>query len=236
MTAGAVGSIRRNDVAGKGSGDLFRAVPLAQFRTGDGLSGAGDGLTFTGYGAVFNTPTRIDSWEGLFDEQLAPGAFVKSLRERTPKFQFDHGRHSMLGSVPIGVITDIHEDGHGLYVEARLGQHMLIDLVREAIATGAVDGMSFRFEVVREEWRDTNGRRVAPEDVRRILYYGEQPERAPLLRTLKEVNVSEVGPVVWPAYPTTTAAVRTHPTGAPKLSRAVARRRLQLLEFGRKAK
>ncbi|WP_245906329.1 HK97 family phage prohead protease [Mycolicibacterium palauense] len=186
--------------------NLLRTVPFEIIRADDDT---GDGRTFTGYGAVFNEPTRIDSWEGLFDEQIAPGAFRKSLRERTPKFQFDHGRHPLIGSIPIGVIKDIHEDERGLFVRSRLGQHIIIDLVREAIATGAIDGMSFRFSVVRDEWIDVDGNAVKAEDVRRILYYGEQPERAPLIRTLKEVKISEVGPVVWPAYGGTSAEVRS---------------------------
>ncbi|GAS95471.1 phage prohead protease [Mycolicibacterium canariasense] len=180
--------------------DVCRSVPFTSTRDD------GDGLTFEGYGAVFNSPTRIDSWEGTFDEQIAPGAFRKSLRERTPKFQFDHGHHSLIGSVPIGVIEDIREDDNGLFVQARLGQHFLIDLIREAIATGAIDGMSFRFSVVRDEWRDAEGKLVRPEDVEEALWSGS---RGILLRTLKEVKIAEVGPVVWPAYSDTTASVRS---------------------------
>lgn len=183
--------------------DLCRSVAFTFTRDGND---DGDGLTFTGYAAVFNSPTRIDSWEGCFDEQIAPGAFRKSLRERTPKFQFDHGHHSLIGSVPIGVIHDIHEDDRGLYVSARLGQHFLIDLIREAIESGAIDGMSFRFSVVRDEWRDADGKIVKPEDVEEALWTGS---RGILLRTLKEVKVAEVGPVVWPAYADTSAAVRS---------------------------
>lgn len=185
--------------------DVCRSVPFTLTRDGEG----DDGLTFEGYGAVFNSPTRIDSWEGTFDEQIAPGAFRKSLRERTPKFQFDHGRHSLIGSVPIGTIVDIHEDDRGLYVSARLGKHILIDLIREAISTGAIDGMSFRFSVVRDEWRDNAGKIVKSDEELRRLLYGEEPERLPLLRTLKEVKVAEVGPVVWPAYADTSATVRS---------------------------
>jgi HK97 family phage prohead protease len=168
----------------------------------------GDGRSFIGYGAVFNSLTRIDSWEGTFDEQFAPGAFRKTLRERKPKFQFDHGRHPMIGSVPIGVITEIREDDRGLYVEARLGKHMLVDFVQEAIETGAIDGMSIRFSVVREEWRDNMGNIVAPTEVDAILW-GGHPERIVLQRTILEAKLDEVGPVVWPAYQNTTAGVRS---------------------------
>ncbi|PVB26366.1 HK97 family phage prohead protease [Mycobacteroides abscessus] len=185
--------------------NLSRSVSFTFTR---GANENGDGLTFEGYGAVFNSPTRIDSWEGTFDEQIAPGAFRKSLRERTPKFQFDHGHHPLIGSIPIGAISDIHEDDRGLYVQARLGQHILIDLIREAIASGAIDGMSFRFSVVRDEWHDRDGKLVKPEEVDQILYR-DPDNRGPLLRTLKEVKIAEVGPVVWPAYADTTAAVRS---------------------------
>ena len=199
MTAPPVSKIPPRD-------DVCRSVPFTLTRDGDGQS---DGLNFEGYGAVFNSPTRIDSWEGTFDEQIAPGAFRKSLKERTPKFQFDHGHHPLIGSIPIGAITEISEDDRGLFVQARLGQHIIIDLIREAISTGAIDGMSFRFSVVRDEWVDKNGKVIKSDDELHRILWGEEPERAPLLRTLKEVKVAEVGPVVWPAYSDTSAAVRS---------------------------
>ncbi|WP_336819000.1 HK97 family phage prohead protease [Gordonia sp. MMO-8] len=186
--------------------DLCRSVPFT--RSED--EGRGDGRTFRGYGAVFNSPTRINSWEGTFDEQFAPGSFRKTLSERTPKFQFDHGRHPLIGSVPIGTITSIVEDTRGLDVEARLGKHMLIDLIQEALSTGAIDGMSIRFSVVREEWRDESGALVAPEDVDMHLW-NPSPERGILMRTILEAKLDEVGPVVWPAYADTTAGVRSAP-------------------------
>lgn len=167
--------------------------------------GDGDGLTFEGYAAVFNSPTRINSWEGEFDEQIAPAAFRKSIRERTPKFQFDHGR-SNFGSLPPGVIEEIAEDDRGLYVRARMSSSPYWEPLREAISSGAVDGMSFRFSVIREEWRDAEGKIVKPEDVEEALWSGS---RGILLRTLKEVRVDEVGPVVWPAYADTTAGLRS---------------------------
>ena len=205
--------------------NVCRSVPFTSVTRESTDGAAADGRSFEGYAAVFNSPTRIDSWEGAFDEQIAPGAFERSLTQRTPKFQFDHGHHPLIGSIPIGTITDIREDQRGLFVSARLGQHMIIDLVREAIATGAIDGMSFRFSVVREEWRDRNGKQVNSDEELQRLMYGREPERLPLLRTLQEINVAEVGPVVWPAYASTTAAVRSHLV----IPKTVAERRLRLL-------
>lgn len=206
--------------------DLCRSVPFTLTRAGEG---SGDGLTFEGYGAVFNTPTHIDSWEGDFDEQIAPGAFKKSIREKTPRLQFDHGYHPLIGSIPIGSITDIHEDDRGLYVQARLSDNWLVEPIRDAIAEGSIDGMSFRFSVVREEWRDKDGKIIRPDELLDMLWSGAG-DRGPIMRTLKEVKMPEVGPVVWPAYEETSASVRSgvidlgrlnEPGERKKLARAV---------------
>lgn len=147
-----------------------------------------DGFTLEGYAAVFDTPTRIDSWEGRFDEQLSRGAFAKTLTERTPVLQFDHGRDVATGSVPIGSIEELREDTRGLFVRARLHDNARVEPIRQAIASGAIDGMSFRFRVTREEWDES----------------GEVP-----MRTIREVDLMELGPVVFPAYEATTVGVRS---------------------------
>jgi HK97 family phage prohead protease len=182
--------------------DLERSAAFDIVRAED----TGDGLTLEGYGAVFDVPTRIDSWEGEFDELIARGAFRKSIRERTPRIQFDHGHHPLIGSIPIGAITQIDEDDRGLHVVARISNNWLMQPVRDAIAEGSIDGMSFRFTVVREEWRDAAGTLVKPGELEQLLW--NPGDRGPLQRTLKEVKVAEVGPVVWPAYDSTTVGVR----------------------------
>lgn len=185
---------------------LCRSVP---FESREG-SEDGDGLTLEGYGAVFNSPTRIDSWEGVFDEEIASGAFKKTLRERTPVLQFDHGRHPMVGSIPLGSFENIREDEQGLYVEARLHDNWLIQPVRDAIKSQAVSGMSFRFQVVKDEWRTADGQQVKPEDVTRLLYKSDRANPATILsRTIREVVLHEVGPVVFPAYADTSVGVRS---------------------------
>jgi uncharacterized protein len=184
--------------------DLCRSMPFDLVRADDE---EGDGLTIEGYGAVFNAVTMIDSWEGNFEEVIAPGAFRKSLRERTPKMQFDHGRHPLLGSLPLGRWDVAEEDSHGLHVMGRLTDNWLVQPFRDAIRDEGVEGMSFRFSVVREEWRDKDGKLIKPEDVWEVLW--APGDREPLRRTLKEVKVPEVGPVVWPAYEETAVGVRS---------------------------
>jgi HK97 family phage prohead protease len=190
--------------------DLCRSLPFELRSDGDD----GDGLTLDGYAAVFDSPTLLDSWEGTFEEVIQRGAFRKSIRETTPVLQFDHGRHPMIGSIPLGVIQDLREDDHGLNVSARLTDNWLIQPIRDAIRERSVNGMSFRFAVVRDEWRDKDGKLIKPDELSYLLW--EPGERGPLRRTLKEVRVSELGPVVFPAYQDTTVDVRSQ----DELSRA----------------
>ena len=166
---------------------LIRSAPFQLDRADEGS----DGLTLTGHGAVFNSWTEIDSWEGRFRERIAPGAFTKTLQENGSRvrLQFDHGQHPLIGSLPIGAIRKLKEDRRGLFVEARLADNWLIQPVREAIENGSIDGMSFRFSVVNESWEKQDT---------------DLPER-----TITEVKLMELGPVVWPAYDKTDVGVRS---------------------------
>ncbi|HLU99144.1 MAG TPA: HK97 family phage prohead protease, partial [Thermobifida alba] len=89
--------------------DVFREAPFALRAAADGGE-AGDGLTLDGFAAVFNRETIIDSWEGRFREKISPGAMKKSFRENPPKIQFDHGRHPLIGSIPIASLERIAEE------------------------------------------------------------------------------------------------------------------------------
>jgi HK97 family phage prohead protease len=168
-------------------GMLTRSVPFEVTRA-DG----GDGLTLEGYAAVFGRSAMIPDRGGDFEEQIAPGAFADSIAKRTPVLMFEHGKHPLIGTMPLGRIDDIHEDGRGLFISARLSDNWLIQPVRDAVRDGAVDGMSFRFTSPGEDdqrWEKRDG----------------QPD----LRTLLRVDARELGPVVFPAYEPTTASVRS---------------------------
>ena len=198
--------------------DVRREAPFKLRSLSDGEPN--DGLTLDGYGAVFNRQTVIDSWEGKFKEQVAPGAMRKSFRESPPKIQFDHGRHPLIGSIPIAklqraeeeVDPDLAPEG-GAHIVARVFDNWLMEPVRDAIAGGAVDGMSFKVAVIREQWHLPDGTLVKDdaqlrEELRRT-WYEDVPDEELLLRTLKELSVPEIGPVVWPAYTATSVSVRS---------------------------
>jgi HK97 family phage prohead protease len=198
--------------------DVLRSTPFA-VRAAEGGDPA-DGLTLDGYAAVFKRKAMIDSWEGRFWEQIAPGSMRKSFREAPPKIQFDHGRHPLIGSIPIAELKSIREDTDpelapdgGAHVIGRMSDNWLMQPVRDAIASKSVDGMSFRFTVVREEWADADGKVIRDEEQLRELlrrsWYEEVPDEELLTRTLKELRVPELGPVVFPAYAETSVGVRS---------------------------
>lgn len=186
----------------------IRSVPFTVTRAEPDGEG-GDGLTMEGYAAVFDRDTQIDSWEGRFTERLKRGVFRNSLRGgRRPMLQYDHGQHPLIGSIPIGSIRDVYEDDHGLFVRARLTDNWLIQPIRDAIRDGGVQGMSFRFEPIRDEWRDNTGKLIKdPHELQRLLR--DAGERGPISRTLTEVRLVELGPVAWPAYQETAVGVRS---------------------------
>lgn len=176
-----------------------------EFRAAEGSME--DGRTLEGYAAVFNESTEINSYEGKFCEEIAPGAFKKTISERKPILQFDHGNDARTGSVPIGAIQELREDPQGLFVQARLFDNPVVEPIRQAIEGGAISGMSFRFQVVRDEWRDAAGEIVKPGDLSQMLY--NSGKRGPIKRTIKEVQLFEAGPVVFPAYEQTSVGVRS---------------------------
>ena len=150
---------------------------------------ADDGLTLEGYGAVFNEWTSIEDQYGEYRERIMPGAFKRTLGQRMPILQFDHGAHPLIGSIPLGRITSIVEDDHGLRVKARLSDNWLVQPVRDAIRDGGITGMSFRFRIMDETW--SRGQDGMEE------------------RSIREVALYEVGPVVFPAYEQTSVGVRS---------------------------
>jgi HK97 family phage prohead protease len=160
---------------------------------------------------VFGEWTEIHDRSGAFMEQIAPGAFKRTIGQRMPVLQFDHGAHPLIGSIPLGRITSIIEDSHGLRVKARLSDNWLVEPVRDAIRDGAVSGMSFRFRVVSDQWEQRDGADY---------------------RTITEVELYEVGPVVFPAYEATTVGVRSRQTALALTDPEVRREVASLLTLG----
>lgn len=198
--------------------ESVREAPFTLVRADEGEPN--DGLTLDGYGAVFNRETIIDSWEGRFRETIAPGSMKRSFRETPPKIQFDHGRHPLIGSIPIAKLERIAEEADpdlapdgGAHIVGRVFSNWLMEPVRDAIEAEAINGMSFRFSVVRDSWAYADGKPI--KDTKALIteldrtWYEDVPDDDLPVRTLKELKVPEMGPVVWPAYADTSVGVRS---------------------------
>lgn len=146
-----------------------------------------DGRNLEGYAAVFNTPTTIRDVGGDFEETILPGAFKRTLSQRTPILQWDHGKDPRVGTVPIGTISHLAEDSRGLHVQARLFDNPIVEPVRQAIEARAIRGMSFRFGVPAggDDWPTRDKRNV------------------------RDLDAYELGPVAFPAYDATSVSVRS---------------------------
>ena len=143
----------------------------------------GDGMTFTGYASVFNSPSED---LGGFIEYVAPGAFKRSLQSRNEvKLLWNHDSGEPLASLRGGTMTLV-EDSRGLKVTATLPQTTRGRDVAELLRTKVIDTMSFGFNVIRDSW-SSDGK----------------------TRTLESVRLFEVSVVSFAAYPATTAQVRS---------------------------
>jgi HK97 family phage prohead protease len=141
-----------------------------------------------GYGTVFNQWIDISDWDGEYRESFQKGAFRKTLKERTPIVQFEHGYHPMIGSIPICEPPELREEDAGLFFRAKMHEGPFFDPVREAVRSGAISGMSIRFVPMKDKRQRIDG----------IEH-----------RTHTEVSLLEVGPVVWPAYEGTSIGLRS---------------------------
>jgi HK97 family phage prohead protease len=149
----------------------------------------GDGMTFTGYASVFNSPSED---LGGFVEYVAPGAFKRSLQSRNEvKLLWNHDSGEPLASLRGGTMQLV-EDERGLKVTASLPQTSRGRDVAELLRTNVIDSMSFGFNVIKDSW-----------------------SRDGQTRTLESVRLFEVSIVSFPAYEATVAQVRSAPTINP---------------------
>lgn len=141
-------------------------------------------ITVAGYAAVFGDVADIG---GYFDEVIARGAFIDTLKTADVLAYFDHDRGRILGRASSGTLR-LAEDAKGLSVEIDLPDTTDGRDVRALIERGDVKGMSFGFRVTKEQWDET----------------GDKP-----VRTILGVDLREVSIVSEPAYDGTSIAMRS---------------------------
>jgi HK97 family phage prohead protease len=143
---------------------------------------AANDMTFEGYGAVFG---NVDA----YGDVIEPGAFasylsdVRNGKQQWPAMLLQHGGWGASADdmTPIGVWTELAEDGRGLKVKGQLADtprgREIYTLMKMA-PRPAIDGLSIGYIPKEFEMRSK------PEDPR---------------RRLKRVDLIEISPVTFPA-------------------------------------
>jgi len=142
---------------------------------------AGDAMEFSGYGAVFG---NIDA----YGDVIAPGAFADTLANARksgvwPAMLSQHGGWGMTSEdlTPVGVWTDLAEDGIGLKNDGVLAATVRgkeLHTLMKMQPRPAIDGLSIGY--IAKDWTP----RSKPEEPR---------------RTLKRVDLIEISLVTFPA-------------------------------------
>lgn len=150
-----------------------------------------------GYGSVFNQSATI----GMFfqyDEDVAPGAWAKTIKEGDIRSMFNHDEGWLLGRTKSGSLR-LSEDKTGLRYEVDINPDDTNAMsVYRKVERGDVDGSSVWFRVIREEWEEPTDDNGLERPKRRIL----------------EASLFETGPVVFPAFEQTTVDARSGPLDA----------------------
>lgn len=138
-----------------------------------------------GYVNKFNQQSELmtDYWGDEFIEVMSESAFNKTLETKSQKALWNHNTDLVLGSVAAGTLN-LFTDGVGLRCEITLPNTTWGNDAYESIQRGDVDGMSFGFRCVEDMWS-------------KIEYEGREIYK----RTILEVELFEVSPCVFPAYP-----------------------------------
>lgn len=167
------------DNAGRAKGEAVSKIETRVLVDDFEVRETSDGMTLTGYAARFNQPSE----DMGFVEQIAPGAFKRSLRARSDiKMLWNHNSDMPLASTRSGTLR-LSETELGLFVEADLPDTQAGRDAKVLIQRGDVTGFSFGFTV--------------PPN-------GDSWNADGTLRTLKSVRLLEVSAgVSFPAYPST---------------------------------
>jgi uncharacterized protein len=161
-----------------------------------------DTRAFVGHAAVFNSRTAIGNplrW-GWYEE-IASGAFTKTLDEGDARFLVDHDSRLLVARKSSGDLR-LAEDDIGLATTVDPLDEQLSyvrDLARN-LEMRRITGMSFGFYVVKDEWSTVS--------VDVVDDQGRSSTADAELRRITEVRLLEVSAVTFPAYEDTDAGLR----------------------------
>jgi hypothetical protein len=124
-----------------------------------------------------------------FREKIAPGAFAKTIKKDDIRALFNHDANYILGRNQSKTLK-LKEDDQGLYIEIDPPNTQWARDLQESIRRGDISQMSFGFIVIKDDWLHEKCKES--------------------IRTLHEVKLFDVSPVTFPAYPSTSVAVRDY--------------------------
>ena len=136
-----------------------------------------------GYAALFD---ELSEDLGGFRERIAAGAFAASIGGDV-RALFNHDTNLILGRTRANTLR-LAEDQRGLQCEIIMPDTTTSRDLRESVRVGNVDQMSFGFRTKQDSWDEVDGA---------------------IVRTLFEVELLDVSPVTFPAYPQTEIALRS---------------------------
>ncbi|MXS81567.1 HK97 family phage prohead protease [Nitrosomonas oligotropha] len=148
----------------------------------DGQEGAQPKII--GHAAVFD---QLSENLGGFRERIARGAFAKTLLTADVRALFNHNINFVLGRSKSGTLR-MTEDSTGLAIEIDPPDTTFSRDLQISMKRADIDQMSFGFRTIKDSWDEVGGEWI---------------------RTLLEVELLDVSPVTFPAYPQTDVAVRS---------------------------
>lgn len=145
--------------------------------------------TISGYAVKWEMKSHAMGYFKRFKEQFRKGAFTESMTNDDQLALWSHDTSKVLGRTKNGTLR-LFEDDIGLRFELDLPNSTLGNDAYETIKRGDVDGVSFGFQMQKQEW-DEN-------DVENIT------------RSILKAKLLEISPVAFPAYPDSQVSARSH--------------------------
>lgn len=145
--------------------------------------------TITGYAVKWEMKSQTLGYWYRFKEQFKKGAFIETLTQEDQRALWSHDTSQVLGRTKNGTLR-LFEDDIGLRFELDLPPTTLGNDVYQTIKRGDVDGVSFGFKMVKEEWDESD-----PDNI---------------VRSVTKAKLLEISPVAFPAYPDSTVSAREY--------------------------